>query len=178
LASAPRPVLELLPWHLALCESVSPLARAYVTLEFLTRPGILTSVNWLNRAVATVMLALWGLATLHCDLEQVPGLEFLAWCHLPETATHQENGAAPHPDNDCEQDGCSVVESGLYKIEEQAAVPIPLLVENFVLPECEVVPPTPAPGPLLLNCSPPELPRGWQFSYRTALPPRAPSLVA
>ena len=118
-----------------------------------------------------LMLALWGLATLHCDLEQVPGFDFLAWCHTSD--------AAPHQDNDCEQDGCSDVESGLYRIEEQAAaVSAPLLLLSFVLPVWE--PPSLSAAPDLepLNCSPPELPQAWQFSCRTALPPRAPSLVA
>ncbi len=124
------------------------------------------------RYVAMLMLAVWGLATMHCDLEEVPGLEFLACCQHPDTA--------PHQDNDCDTDACSVVESGFYKIEEQAAsVPIPLLVLTFVLPLWEAASPTPTPySTELLNCSPPELPRSWQFSYRTALPPRAPSLVA
>ena len=118
-----------------------------------------------------LMLALWGLATMHCDLEQVPGFEFFASCHA--------QGSAPHQDNDCESDGCSAVESGFYRIEEQApAVTVPLLMLSFVLPLWEVTPPTPALLFEPLIGSPPELPRGWQFSYRTALPPRAPSLVA
>ncbi len=118
-----------------------------------------------------LMLAVWGLATVHCDLEEVPGLEFLACCHHPETA--------PHQDDDCDTDACAVVESGLYKTEEQAAgVPVPLLALSFVLPLWEAAPRTAAPHPVLLNASPPELPRTWQFSCRTALPPRAPSLVA
>ena len=72
-----------------------------------------------------------------------------------------------------------MVESGFYRTEEQAAaVFVPLLVSNSVLPPWEVAPPTPAPHPELLKGAPPELPRAWQFSYRTALPPRAPSLVA
>ena len=118
-----------------------------------------------------LMLALWGLATMHCDLEQVPGFEFLVSCHSQD--------GAPQQDNDCESDGCSAVESGFYRIEEQAsAVPVPLLMLSFLLPVWEAAPPTPAPLSEPLICSPPELPRGWQFSYRTALPPRAPSLVA
>jgi hypothetical protein len=128
-------------------------------------------VTLFTKYAVMLMLALWGLAKVHCDLEQVPGLEFLACCQHPDTA--------PHQDNDCEHDACSVVESGFYKVEEQAAsVPVPLLVLSFVLPLWEAAPPAPAPRPELLNCSLPELPRPWQFFYRTALPPRAPSLVA
>ena len=119
-----------------------------------------------------VALALWGLATWHCTLEQVPGLKFLACC--------QHENSAPHQDNDCDHDGCSVVESGFYKVEEHAAtVPVPLLLLKFALPLMwEATPPTPASHSELLKCSPPELPRIWQFAYRTALPPRAPSPLA
>jgi hypothetical protein len=133
--------------------------------------GILLVVARFTKYVAMVLLAVCGLASSHCALEQLPGLEFLAWCHHADSA--------PHPDNDCEQDGCSVVERGFYKIEEQpATVRVPLLVLSFVLPLWEAAAPTPTPHPVLLNGSPPELPRAWQFSHRTALPPRAPSLVA
>ena len=116
-----------------------------------------------------LMLALGGLVTMHCDLERVPGLEFLACCQHPDTT--------PHQDNDCDADACSVIESGFYKIEEHPAA-VPMLVLSFVLPLGEARPPSPAPHFQLPNCSPPELPRAWQFSYRTALPPRAPTLVA
>ncbi len=117
------------------------------------------------------LLVLWGLATLHCDLERVPGFGFLASCHSAD--------ASPHQDKDCDSDGCSAVESGFYKMEEQAAsAPVPLLVLSFLLPVWEATPPPARPQAAILNGSPPELPRVWQFSYRTALPPRAPSLIA
>ena len=134
--------------------------------------GILSFVTRFTKYVAMLTLALWGLATLHCDLEQVPGFEFLVSCH-PQNA--------PHQDNDCDNDGCSAVESGFYQLEKQPpAVSAPLLVLSFVLPLWEVATPRPAPHLALerLNGSPPELPRVWQFSSRTALPPRAPSCVA
>jgi hypothetical protein len=110
---------------------------------------------------------------MHCDLEHVPGFQFLAWCHPPDAAPHEDH-------NDCSQDGCSVVESGLYRIEEQPAVlRLPLGLLSFALPAWEA-PLTQTPAPLLgpPTGSPPALPRGWQFLHRTALPPRAPSSVA
>ena len=108
---------------------------------------------------------------MHCALEPVAGFEFLASCHSQD--------GAPQQDNDCDSDGCSTVESGFYRIEEQAtAVSVPLLVLSVLLPVWEAAPPTPAPLSKPLICSPPELARFWQFFYRTALPPRAPSLVA
>jgi hypothetical protein len=133
--------------------------------------GILSRVHRFAKYVAMLLLVMWGLATMHCALEQVAGFEFLACCQHPDTV--------PHQDNDCSSDACAVVESGFYMIEEQASpVPLPGLGLSFVLPLWESFPPTPVPRCEPPNCSPPELPRTWQFSFRTALPPRAPSLVA
>ncbi len=120
--------------------------------------------------MAVVALALWGLATTHCDLEQVPGFGFLAWCHPQETAAPQSE--------DCSSDACSEVESALYKTEQHiVTVPMPVLATSFLLPLWDASSGVRAPEPVLRNLSPPELPRLWQFSYRTALPPRAPSLI-
>ncbi len=125
----------------------------------------------LTKVFSVVALALWGLATMHCELEQVPGFGFLAWCHPQQTA--------PPQSKDCSSDACSEVESALYKAEQQGVtVPTPVLAVSFLLPLWEVTPPTSAPNPVPLNLSPPELPRLWQFAHRTALPPRPPSRIA
>jgi hypothetical protein len=130
--------------------------------------GILSRVTRFRKSVAMLALALWGLGSMHCDLEQVPGLKFLAWCHPSDPASHQDNG--------CESDACSEVESGLYRMEEQpATVSVPSLVLGLVLPLWEDAPPTPELHLELVSCSPPELPRVWQFFQRTARQPRAPS---
>ena len=123
------------------------------------------------RAIALVMLVLWGLATSHCDLELLSGFEFLACCQHADTA--------PHQDNDCDLDGCSVVETGFYKVDEQTTdVPAPLLVLDDMLPTWDATPWVLPPNPLLLNSSPPELPRVWQFTTRSARSPRAPSFAS
>jgi hypothetical protein len=133
--------------------------------------GILSGVARLSKYVAMLLLALWGLVTIHCDLERATGLEILAWCHPTEPVSHQ--------DNSCDGDACSVVESGFYRIEEQpASVPLPQLVLSFVLPLGEAPPPMPATHFEPLIFPPPDLPRAWQFSCRTAARPRSPSLVA
>lgn len=127
----------------------------------------LSRVTRLTKCVSILSLALWGLATIHCGLEQVTGLKFLACCRHADTA--------PHQDSDCDQDACSVVETGFYKMEEQSAsVPMPFFVLSFVRPLWEIVPPTRAPNAELLSGFPPELARFWHFFHRTALPPRAP----
>jgi hypothetical protein len=127
-------------------------------------------VSRLTKIVALTVLVLWGLAAMHCKLEAVPGFDFLKSCCFVDSA--------PSSQEDCESDGCGAVEDGGYRVEEQtASAPQPPLILALLPIVIE------APLPELQACSfaachpPPELPRGWQFSYRTALPPRAPSLV-
>ena len=125
----------------------------------------------LTKFIAVVALALWGLGTMHCDLEQVPGFGFLAWCHL------QEDGS--QPSQDCGGDNCSEVESTLYKAEQHVVtIPLPVLAVSFLLPRWDLPSMAGPAEPVRLNQSPPELPRQWQFVHRTALAPRAPSLIA
>lgn len=125
----------------------------------------------LTKAVLLTVLALWGLASMHCTLEAVPGLDFLKTCCFADAGSSSHNG--------CESDGCGTVEDDGYRAEEQSvSVPLPILIPA-VLPSiietalAEFEDRSVVPSP-----SPPELPRAWQFSHRTALPPRAPSLVA
>lgn len=119
------------------------------------------------------MLALWLPASNHCRLEPLPGLAFLACCD------HQEEATAHH-DGDCDTDGCAAVESGFYKTTSgRIQPPTPILLTATlltVLPdETRVLP---------VSClshstaAPPDNSGGWQFAFRTALPPRAPSLIS
>src|SRR4051812_3003890 len=71
-------------------------------------------VGWLMKKVhkltALVFVVLWVPITSHCQLEKVPGLEFL-------------HCASDTPGNsDCQGDGCQVIESGFYKISDNSAV--------------------------------------------------------
>ncbi len=127
---------------------------------------------WRIQTVAVLLLALMGLAREHCALEQVRGLEFLACC--------QHVDKAPHQDNDCDEDDCAAVESGYYQIEDNPTLTPPVAValaapasEGVAVPAADS-----ARGAVAVSSAPPGLPRVWQFSYRTALPPRAPSLIA
>lgn len=129
------------------------------------------SVSKLIKVTAMLTLVLWGLASMHCTLEGVPGLGFLKTCCFLDSAS-----AAPQ---DCESDGCSSVEDGQYRPEEQTvSAPQPLLILTLLAPVIEA--PPPATQAVLLTASefPPELPKVWQFSQRAALPPRAPSLAS
>jgi hypothetical protein len=115
------------------------------------------------------MVALWLPATLHCQLEELPGLQFLTCCD------HETE--APHQDDDCQTDFCAMVEGGLYKTNGSKVTAAPMaarLIDDFALAASTDAQ---APGrrglPATANLA--ELSVTWQFSYRAALPPRAPS---
>ena len=112
-----------------------------------------------------IFLALaWVPITSHCALEDLPGLQFF------QCATDTEQ------DSDCEGDGCYQVESASYKVSEtQTPVPVPLFTVMVQISLLEMLPTQP---PLPATAAPLAIPKGWQFSFRTALPPRAPSPVS
>jgi hypothetical protein len=130
----------------------------------------LKTVSRLTKAMALVVLALWGLAVMHCKLEVLPGFGFLKSCCFADSASSS-------PKN-CESDGCGAVEDGGYRAEEQnATAPQPLLILALVSPELEK-PILELAGACFSDSQSPKLSQFWQFSYRAALPPRAPSLVS
>jgi hypothetical protein len=128
------------------------------------------------RIIFVVAIAtLWVAAGAHCRLEALPGFEFLSCC--------QDSGAdkdPAHHQKDCEKDGCAAIEFGFYKQAQVQPAPLkPLLVlipwlvplpDNCQVGDSACLVPASSP--------PPDLPRIWQFSQRTALPPRAPSIVS
>lgn len=123
------------------------------------------------KVMAALLALLWLPMVSHCDLEHLPGLEFLACCD------HADTG--PHQDDDCQTDLCASVESGHYKTEERAiTAPAPApqatLVATLLIPALENSVPTIAATPSV----PAELRQRWQFAFRTAAPPRAPSFVS
>ena len=129
----------------------------------------------LKNTFVLAVVAFWALMTNHCGLELISGLEFLACSPQAE--------ATPHQPTDCgdENDACATVESGLYKSEPSeisagkaffpaVALAVALLSQTDA--------PEPSADQFLFRCSPPELLKTWQFSFRTALPARAPSLLS
>jgi len=113
-----------------------------------------------------VMLALWLPATLHCQLESIPGLEFVR-C------------ASDTPDqSDCSGDGCCAVEKSQYKSEQHRhTVPVFLPIASAPLLSVATIQPDET-GLGILTTAPPEFLKTWQFALRTASPPRAPSFAS
>jgi hypothetical protein len=126
----------------------------------------------LMKTVMTLMLvALWATASNHCRLEQFSCFDFLVCCD------HDE--AAPHQDAHCDTDGCSF-ETQLYKTESSrvsvAAPDFSCVV--FLLDEGDDLLTAPSANHIHPDAAPMELLRIWHFFHRTALPPRAPSLLS
>ena len=121
--------------------------------------------------IAVALLALWMPATMHCQLESAFGLEVLSCC------THEDEPSSAHHDqDDCDADECAVVESGLYKLQdEQCLVPDPPEVievtQRALSMDAQEAPQIPETA-----LAPPELLHSWIFSLRAAPAPRAPSV--
>ena len=122
------------------------------------------------RLFALCMALLWVPATAHCRIEAL-GIDFVSCAD----ACHDQAPDAPH------NDGCGVVESGLYKTGSHLVKVAPSLT---TLCACFIALPVLEPdaksGPGIATAQS-ERPRDWvptwQFIQRAALSPRAPSLV-
>jgi hypothetical protein len=123
------------------------------------------------KVMCLVLAILWVPITTHCAVETLSGYALWVCCF--------ETKDSPHQSNACQEDGCSVVESGHYRIEDDAGnIPVPVLLLSIALTrltEAEFAPVISQPIPRL---SPPELLCAWQFSSRAALPVRAPSIAS
>lgn len=116
---------------------------------------------------------LWLPVAAHCQLETVPGLEFLRCSTAAQSS--------PGPNGHCGDGGCCSVEKSQYRTDQFRVTlasanwlpvsPPPILDAANTLPE-EV-----SLG-ILTAAPPPPLLKTWQFSLRTALPVRAPSLAS
>jgi len=114
----------------------------------------------------------WLPMTVHCRLESIPGLEFLA--------CESDNNSDGKQRSDCGDTGCCSAEHSQYKTERhQLKRPSPdflLLASVPVVDLAKALPPEVTVG--VLTAAPPELSTTWHFICRTALPVRAPSLAS
>jgi len=117
----------------------------------------------------------WLGMSMHCRLESVPGFEFLA-C-LTESKCHGEQSSQNSAPDDA---GCCAVEKSEYKLNQTRLTPpapdFALLCSTPLLDLANTLPDEVSIG--ILTAAPPSLTTSWQFSSRTALPVRAPSLVS
>jgi hypothetical protein len=109
--------------------------------------------------------------TMHCQLEAIPGLEFLA-C--------QTTAPASNSTSHCPDSGCCSAEKSEYKSEQlRVSLPTPELLpmsSALLLTLANSLPDEVSVG--ILTAAPPQLLKTWQFASRTALPARAPSIAS
>ncbi len=152
-------------------QTIRPL-RSQIRVAMFAKPATVLGVKRFVKAIALLLLALWVPVTEHCRLETIPDLSFLSYSCQSEQA--------PHQDTDCQDDFCSSVESGGYKVEDnpsftlQPIAPVSAAAD-FLLAELQ---PSSQPFPAQSNWAPPELSQTWQFRFRAAPRVRAPSLVS
>jgi hypothetical protein len=126
------------------------------------------------KTTLTLLLAIvWLPISSHCLLlESASNLAVLACCGNEATTSHNENA--------CDSDGCAVVEDAQYRSSVQRiAVPTLGMTLVFELPPLRVA--TLKSAAIAAHQSDDalaQLPVAWQFSFRTAAPPRAPSFVS
>jgi hypothetical protein len=127
-------------------------------------------VKWVLNIAAIICLAVWLPVTMHCTLETLPGFAFFEDCCGEE---------AP-PLDDCCEDVCSTLESGLYKIEDNPGIEpdlkgyLPLADWGLLIKSASSAAARSAP----LSTAPPEITASWQFALRTALSARPPSVTS
>ena len=124
----------------------------------------------LYRFMAMVALVLWLPATSQCMLEHA-GL-------LPDVDCCGSKGSVP-ADKSPDGSVCCTLGSGIYKTADGQTIKAPTLnlVSDLAFDLANSIEADRAPFDLE-SPSPPELPGCWQFFFRTALAPRAPSVLS
>ena len=125
--------------------------------------------------IAPLLVALWLPATSHALLEH---LELIH-------QVHADNGSGSGSSHEDDSDNHDAADGLCLVPYAKAPVPQPLFVS---LPLCLMVPILPdghecigqfsRTGPSPPGTAPPQLSQRWQFSFRTALLARAPSLIS
>ena len=128
-----------------------------------------------QRIITALLLALWLPASSHALLE------YAGLIH-ERHASHDADSSGSHKhdsDNHEAADGKCALSSTHVRVPppDGAAVPMPFCAVglNWASEFHVEQPPSGLPPP---GTAPPQLSHRWQFSFRTALPARAPSLIS
>jgi hypothetical protein len=128
-------------------------------------------VRLVKTFLALLMVLAWVPLSVHCQIERVLDVSLLSCV---------SSTPASNTDSHCGDDACCAWESGDYFPPTRECPLVHLLPAPVLLDR----PLEFAPGnvrqfeKVLPATPPPDLPTSWQFSHRTALPPRAPSLAS
>jgi hypothetical protein len=136
--------------------------------------GIIQSVNSVRSMVALVFLAFWPVMTSHPLLQQLGVIHQVHEDHDDGAGSHEHD-----TDNHACADGDYLKGSNSISVWKPfASVAAPfvttLLFSTQSFARLDMFSSGPAPP----GTAPPELSNIWQFSFRAALPARAPSLIS
>jgi hypothetical protein len=136
--------------------------------------SMILSVPAIRSFLALLLLGTWFTCTVRCSLEMMASGNSLTCC---DNGNLQSNTS--HTPTDTDHCVCGWMKSGGYAVSKNAPLlPKPSygFVPYILSPFHEESPSEPTgPEP---NPSPPYLPASWQFSFRTAASPRAPSIAS
>jgi hypothetical protein len=131
------------------------------------------------RIMAVCLALLWVPVSGHCQIEALTGAALFA---CAGDSGHDAGPASAPTDDHCGADACATVEDGHYRCDVPVVTATPPIGSNLLLslrvPDTSDLDLSPADNLSATGQPPPELAVSWQFSYRTVLPPRAPSFVS
>ena len=148
---------------------IRPLQRK-ISLNIRRPTTIYVRVRRFNNTVFALAAFLWLPVSVHCQLESIPGLEFLRCA--------DETPSSQNPAEDCSN--CCAVEKSQYRTKHvRLTIPTLDLLPLCFTPALSAADNLPVEVSLgILTAAPPQLRKTWQFASRTALPVRAPSLAS
>ncbi len=148
------------------------LGQAEINLNLSGSSPIYNGVRYFRNIYFALAAFLWLPASAHCQMETLPGLEFLQ-CSMDAQSPGDDNKGC----NDC---GCCAMEKSQYWASFTGLnAPAPGLFTIFFALRLESFQPLPAKvGAGFPTTAPPGLLPSRHFLSRTALPVRAPSLVS
>jgi hypothetical protein len=118
--------------------------------------------------IAVLLAGAYFLAASHCQFENLPGFKTFA--------CHDENGPCEGP-SDC-NDACNMLESGHYRAHHVDPVVPPAIPVLLISLESPGVAATESHLVAAPNFDTVFRLSSWQFSLRTALPVRSPSVIS
>jgi len=121
--------------------------------------------------IALLLAILYLPATGHCLLEQA------GWFPSAGACCEQTASATGSQDSSCTEGCCPIENADYFSPNKDRTSVMIVAVPAYVMVLALDILPRQSP-PVSPESSPPELLKVWQFAYRTALPPRAPSFVS
>lgn len=125
------------------------------------------------KTILAVLLAFfYPLAAGYCLIETTGWVTPVDCC--AETTSHEHEEKDP-----CGGYGCCPIEYAVYSSIDAGVVDVAALPTDLLFAALEFLTQPPGESPSFsLERSPQEIPKSWQFTFRTALPPRAPSFIS